>query len=241
MAYTPDQIVGDLSKAWGGNLLSAILYGSAATEEFDHKRSDFNLLLIVRDSVKAGSPATAGYFRKWSAGGNPTPLVMTADFMRRSADVFPIEWLDIHERHKVLYGKDLTGCVRVGGANYRLELERELKANLLRLQGKYRIVAGRTSAVQELITMSSSTFLALFRSFLRLLGVKPLPARGETAKVLAHRIGFDASAFTYAARLRRGERDALKADPDLWMGRYIRAIVAVISKAEKTNRRIKSR
>jgi len=241
MAHTPERIVGELRKAWGGNLLAAVLYGSRATDDFHPKRSDYNLLLVVRDSVKAGGPGTAGFFRKWTAEGNPTPLVMTAEFMRDSADAFPVEWLDIRERHRMIYGKNPVGSLRVGGANYRLELERELKSNLLRLQGKYRMAAGRAHEVRELIVMSSSTFIALFRSFLRLLGVKPLPARDETADVLARRLGFDASAFAYALRLRGAERSALRENPDLWMGRYVRAIMAVIAKVENTNRRIMSR
>ena len=241
MAYTPERITAELRKAWGGNLLSAVLYGSGATDEFDPKRSDYNLLLVVRDSVKAGGPVTGGIFRKWSAEGNPTPLVMTADFMRRSADVFPLEWLDIRERHRVLFGKDPVAGLKVGGSNYRLELERELKSNLLRLQGKYRMLAGRNHEVRELITMSSSTFIALFRACLRLLGARPLPARSGTAAALARKLGFDASPFGFAARLRNGERDALKADPDLWMGKYMRAIMAVVAKVENTNRRIAKR
>lgn len=241
MAYTPERIVAELRRAWGRNLVSAVLYGSGATDEFDPKRSDYNLLLVVGDSTRAGGPGTAGIFRKWSALGNPAPLVMTAEFMRQSADVFPMEWLDIRERHRVIYGRDLVSSVKVGGCNYRLELERELKSNLLRLQGKYRMVAGRGAEVRELIAMSSSTFIALFRSFLRLLGVKPLPARNETASVLSRKTGFDPAPFGYALRLRRGEKDANRADPDLWMGRYVRAIMAVTAKVENTNRRISKR
>jgi len=240
MPYTPESFTRELRKAWGGNLVAAVIYGSGATDEFDPKRSDYNLLLVVRDPIKAGGPATSVLFKRWSSEGNPTPLVMTADFMRRSADVFPVEWLDIRERHRVIHGKDPVASMKVGGANYRLELERELKTNLLRLQGKYRMVAGQKAEVRELITMSSSTFLALFRSFLRLLGVKPLPARGRTADALARRLGFDPSAFGYAVRLRLGDRDAAKADPEPWMGKYMRSIMEVISKIENTNRRITS-
>jgi predicted nucleotidyltransferase len=42
-------LVTRLKDAAGSNLLSVMLYGSAATEEFHPKHSDLNVLCIMRD------------------------------------------------------------------------------------------------------------------------------------------------------------------------------------------------
>ncbi len=40
------------------------------------------------------------------------PLIMTAEELRESADVFAIELLDIQHRHRTLFGEDMVSCAR---------------------------------------------------------------------------------------------------------------------------------
>jgi len=232
MAYTAESFVGKVRRSWGRNLLGAVVYGSAAGDDYDPKWSDINLLLVVKDMEASGTPATAKLFHKWTRGGNPPPMVMDPDFIRRSADTFPIEWLDMKEKHRVVFGRDPLRSVRTDRKSLRLELERELKVNLLRLQGKHRQVAGRPGEVRELMVLSSSTFLILFRACLRLLGTRPLPPKGGAAGAVATRLRVDASAFGFIDRLRAREREAREADPEPWMRRYVTCLRSVIRKVE---------
>jgi hypothetical protein len=232
MAYTAERLVRDLEGKWGRNLLSAAVYGSAAGEGFDPRWSDVNLLLVVRDMDRAGGADTRKAFRKWTAAGNPLPLVMDPDFIRRSADVFPIEWMDMKEKHRVILGRDPLKALKVGRKNLRLELERELKGNLLRLQGKYRLIAGKRAQARELMVLSWSTFQNLFRAFLRLKGTGPLPPKGSAAEALAKRLGLGTAVPSFLANLREGEGAARRADPARWIERYFGFIREVVRKAE---------
>ena len=74
MAYTAESFVGKVRRSWGRNLLGAVVYGSAAGDDYDPKWSDINLLLVVKDMEASGTPATAKLFHKWTRGGNPPPM-----------------------------------------------------------------------------------------------------------------------------------------------------------------------
>jgi hypothetical protein len=68
-----------LKDAAGSNLLSVILYGSAATNEFHEGHSDLNILCITRslgreDLARLHAPAAW-----WVKKGHPAPLFLTAD------------------------------------------------------------------------------------------------------------------------------------------------------------------
>ena len=100
-------LVTKLKDAAGSNLLSVILYGSAATEEFHEGHSDLNILCVMqslgRDDLGKLHAASAW----WAKKGHPAPLFFTLDELHHSADVFAIELLDIKAAHRILHGEDL--------------------------------------------------------------------------------------------------------------------------------------
>src|ERR1039458_8142694 len=72
-------LVTKLKDAAGSNLLSVILYGSAATEEFHEGHSDLNNLCVMqslsRDDLGKLHTASAWWVKK----GHPAPLFFTLD------------------------------------------------------------------------------------------------------------------------------------------------------------------
>ena len=55
------------------------------------------------------------------------PVFFTEDYIIRSTDVFPIEFLDMKENHVTLYGKDLFEAIAVDTKNLRFQCEQEIK------------------------------------------------------------------------------------------------------------------
>src|SRR5476649_1401832 len=101
---TLDELVTQLKAAFGDDLTSVVLYGSAAGGEHNPKRSDQNVLVIVRKVPMSAAKAISATTRAWADAGNPPPLVLTVDEWRSSADIFPMEYADILERNRVLFG-----------------------------------------------------------------------------------------------------------------------------------------
>lgn len=235
MAMTPEDYTVELAKAWGGGLRSVILYGSAASG--DHRQdSDYNLILVVDRVNPACVRAAARATVKWVREGNPAPLLMTPGFLANSADVYPLEWLDIIDHHRVLAGEDPVPGLSVSDRNLRLELERELKSSWLKLLGRYQAVAGSPSEVRELMVRSSSNFLTLFRGCLRLFGMRHMPPKAKVAAALAEHLGkevpMDSGAFAFVETLRDGKRKVSQEEIDAGMERYLAAIEAVIRRID---------
>ena len=73
--------------------------------------------------------------RRWPSG---KPLVTRCRNFRpqelaESADVFPIELLDMQQSRKVLFGADLLADMTIDMRDYRMQLERDLKTRYLLL------------------------------------------------------------------------------------------------------------
>src|SRR5687768_2360874 len=133
---TVDQLVSQLQSVYGPTLRSVILYGSAVGGEHIARRSDYNVLVVL-DSVPLDRlPAIGAVLRSWGESGNPPPMIFTSGEWRASADVFPMEYSDILERHRVLYGEDVTEGISVSRPDLRLQVEQQALGKLLHLRSE---------------------------------------------------------------------------------------------------------
>src|SRR5512147_1071973 len=134
MAMTLDNLVDQLKTAYGPTLQSVILYGSAVAGEHIAKKSDYNVLVVL-DAVPLDRLAAVGaILRSWAEAGNPAPMMFTSAEWRSSSDVFPMEYADILERHRVLHGADVTEGVTVSRVDLRLQTEQQALGKLLHLR-----------------------------------------------------------------------------------------------------------
>src|SRR6476661_1532625 len=122
---TLDELVTQLRAAYGTRLNSVVLYGSAATGEHIPKRSDYNVLLLLKAIDASALASASAVARAWSDAGNPPPMTMTVDEWRGSADVFPMEYADILDRHRVLYGTPPFDGMSVSMRDLRMQLEHQ--------------------------------------------------------------------------------------------------------------------
>lgn len=201
---TLDELVSQLRAAFGIELRAVVLYGSAASGEHVAKRSDYNVLVLV-DSLSADRLSAAGAAsRAWSGAGNPPPLTLTTQEWHSSSDIFPMEYADVLERHRVLYGT-LPTDVRVDAEHLRLELEHEAMGTLLQLRRGALAAGGDGRAQLELLEDSASTIMVILRSVLRLKGETPPGTAAGIVERVAAASGIDASPFLAVVRHRRGE------------------------------------
>ena len=108
------------------DLVSVVLYGSAARGEYEKASSDLNVLIVVKDLSPATLKVLSGPITKWVRGGQPSPRLLAPSIIRDSADVFPIEFLDLRAAHQVLYGADPFENLDIHMHHLRIQCEREL-------------------------------------------------------------------------------------------------------------------
>src|SRR6266849_657240 len=120
------ELVDRLRQAQQDRLLSVILYGSAATGDHHAEFSDLNVLCVLTQITPVELAACEPVF-KWWRDGNPAPLLMSEEEVRTSTDCFPIEFHDMQERRRVLFGKDVIEGLAIDKTFYRAQVELDLR------------------------------------------------------------------------------------------------------------------
>jgi predicted nucleotidyltransferase len=202
---TLEELVAQLDKAYGSDLRAVVLYGSAAAGEMIPKRSDYNVLVIVDRLGVAELRAAAAATRAWGDAGNPPPMTLTTDEWRRSADIFPMEYADILERHRVLKGEPPFAGIAVDPEHLRLELEQQAMGKLLQLRRGVLDAGNDGRRARELLEASLSTMMILFRAVLRLHRETPSTDYQALSQAVARHAGFDPEPFARVVRHVRGE------------------------------------
>ena len=227
-AMTLDALVGQLKQAYGSNLEAVVLYGSAAAGQHVAKRSDYNVLVIVRTLGLEQLRAASAVARAWSEAGNPAPMTMTEAEWRRSADIFPMEYADILERHRVLHGTPPFDGVTVSPRHLRLELEQQAMGKLLHLRQGVLASGGDGKLQLELLEASLSTFMIIFRAVARLHGESPSTDYEALSDATARRVGFDATPFVRVARHVRGTSKLTSSEVPQILAAYVTGVEQLV-------------
>jgi hypothetical protein len=229
----PDEFVEQLQQVIPGRLQSAVLYGSAAAGEFVPGTSNYNVLLVVDRLGMAELNALSEMTVQWAKEGNRPPLLFTRKELLASADVFPIELLDIRQSYRVLFGTYPLADLAIRPEHLRLQLERELKEKLLALRERYVLAAGKPARVLDLLASSVVGFLVLFRAALRLFQ-EDVPARKVDAlRLLTQHIAFDPRPLLEVDQLKHGRRDPQHVVPEVLFESFLTAIEQIIDAVDR--------
>jgi hypothetical protein len=185
-------------------------------------------VLIVLDRLgMAELKALAAPTKAWVKGGNHPPNVFTLDGLQKSAQVFPIELLDIRDAHKILFGDDVLRQVEVNDAHLRTQIAHELNGKLIQLRAQFLLTEARSKAVLELMTATVSKFLILFRAVLRLYQ-KEVPAKKlDALQALGQHINLDREAIVTIHELKEGSTKPRDVQAEALFERYLRAVETV--------------
>lgn len=227
------ELIERLKKAYGDRLVSVILYGSAAAGEYTAGFSDLNIFCVLSrlglDELEAADPI----FRWWRDKGNPAPLLMSAEEVRTSTDCFPIEFHDIKERHRVLWGEDVVSGLEIDDSFYRAQVEFELRAKLLRLRQKGAAVLQDRELLLRLLADSVSTFCVLTRHAVRLHEAEASFAKREIVARAGELFGMDPAPFYSLLDLRQGKVKPKELEPRRLFEQYLAAIGSVVNAVDK--------
>jgi len=184
-------------------LVAVILYGSAASDDFLKGSSNVNVAVVLNDTgldniKKAHKVLNNNRFQSFRA------YFFTEDYIKRSCDVFPIEFLDMKENYIILHGADILKDLRIDAKNLRFQCEQELKEKLLNLRKLYAENAANERALRKILFGAVSPVLHLVRNVVRLKGVEPAYAKEELLPQAAAALGIDTSSFARVLKAKSG-------------------------------------
>jgi hypothetical protein len=226
---TLDELVSQLSAAYGSALRSIVLYGSAAAGEHNPKKSDYNVLVIVDALDTARLTAASAASRAWAESGNPAPLTLTTAEWRGSSDIFPMEYADILERHRVLFGDPPFADIHVDLKDLRLQLEQEAMGKLIKLRQGLLAAGNEGQRQVELLAASASAIMIIFRSVLRMHGATPPKDNVALAEATASQAGFNAAPFARVVRHVRGESPIKPSEAGDVLAAYLRGMEQLVT------------
>ncbi len=162
------QITEQARLIFGTDLVSVALYGSAAGEDFVPGRSDLNFAIVLERLTHTHLKALHQHLPNWHKMRVATPLLLDRKFLARARDVFPMEFHDIKEQHRVLYGEEVFATLAIDSRHLRYQAEHEARGKLLRLRALYAEVGADRKRLEALMLDSAKTFVIIMRNVIRL-------------------------------------------------------------------------
>lgn len=180
-----------LKNIYGDGLISVILYGSAASGEYAGRHSNINLAIILGDTSLSSIRKAAQFINK-NKFLLINPMFFTEDYIKKSTDVFPIEYLDIKENHAVLYGKDVFKDINIDIRNLRFQCEQELKSKILNIKKLY-LRTKNKFFLKNILFKSLTSSIHILRNLVRLEGKAPSYKKEDVLDEISREFSADVS------------------------------------------------
>lgn len=165
----------EIKKIFGDNLVSVILFGSAVRGDFVKGKSDINLLIVRKKRNSNEMLKLHKIYKKLKRRINlAVPLLLTENEIKRSTDVFPMEYRDIKDFHIVLKGKDVFKNLKIEDRFLRLELESQIKGKLILLRESFIQSLNNKRILKNILLNSIPAITVILRNVF-ILNKKPVP------------------------------------------------------------------
>ncbi len=220
--------------ALGAEFLAAYLHGSVLTQGFDERRSRVNVLLVTRSLNLDVLDAVRQKLPEDRKPPHFTPLFLTQRQIEKSLDVFPIEWIDIKERHLLIEGHDVLGGYEVPRSNLRLQLEQELREKLIALRQAYLANAKHPDLLEKVLSAAASSFATLCRTLLRLRGESPPAHTPQVIERVADVFGLQAEGLLAAHLVRHAEHHHKGAELLALYRRFLVEVERLVNAVDET-------
>jgi len=114
-----------LTEHFAAQLLAVELVGPALDDPASDRIPDTVVVLAGDDLGKLRQFSRLG--RGLARAGVSAPLVLTPELIATSLDAFPLEFIDMQARHRLVHGQDYLSSLQFAAADVRLQCERDLK------------------------------------------------------------------------------------------------------------------
>jgi predicted nucleotidyltransferase len=206
---TPEEIIPEFTEAYqrifGNDLISIVLYGSGARGAYIRRRSDLNFLICLTEEGIKELDKAFKLVASWRRRRVTTPLFMTVEYITASLDAFPLEFLNIKQHYRVVWGKDPLKGIKINRKQLRLQVEREVKGKLLQLRGAYLTSRGWGINLTALASQSLIALVSIFQGILYLRDKEIPSQRVEVITAAAAETGLAAEPFVRLWEAKEGK------------------------------------
>jgi hypothetical protein len=239
MPFDPDdriqleRFVADLEDSHEASLLAVVLTGDAATADYQPRKTPLTVIVVLSEVTPDALRAMRPNLRRWRRRRIPTPMVMDPRYIESSLDVFPLEFLDIQTRHRLIHGeRDPFSKLPIDLPHLRSEVEEQLRGKLLHLWSAYLETEGSEKSLRALLVETPPGFEIALRGLLALAPDTPESdalATGEgVIRAVEQRFDVTLPTFERLEEIRLGRRALANDSLDEVFDAYVDEVRALV-------------
>ncbi len=159
-----DALARDLERVFGARFESLVAYAAHEGDDTVHS------LALVEGLTFQDLAACLPLADMWHRRELAVPLMLSRGELRRTLDIFPLEYAAIIATHTVVRGSNPFDGMRVDADDLRRACEAQAKSHLIHLREAFLESHGDGTAIARLIARSAAPFRALLTNIARLPG-----------------------------------------------------------------------
>jgi predicted nucleotidyltransferase len=167
------------------NVTAMLVYGSAAGVNYVEGASNINLAVIVKELDLHVLDQALDFVKRGRKLKIAPPLFLTKEYILNSLDVFPIEFSEIKQRHKLIFGEDVFSSLDIPRKDVKLLCEQQIKGKLLHLRQAYLECGGNPFVLKKALTAVFVDLVPVFRQIILLKGGEPVEHKEGMLRQLA--------------------------------------------------------
>lgn len=162
------------------SFLGAFAYGDCMEDFFQPKSQPFDIGLVFESVNPRDLPDLTSTIKAFTSSNARLGFLFTPDKIRTAADTFPLEFLNISQRHQVLIGNSPLQNFIPSHLALRHQCERELRGLLMHLHREYVLHSGNAKELGTLLSRTIPRFQPIFRGIYWLLNNAHYPKDSAT-------------------------------------------------------------
>jgi len=178
-------------KAYPKRVDSIAIYGSLARGDYREGISDINLAMVIADTGFSSLKPVIKVIDKFRKKRVTVPLLFTLNYIHKSLDSFPMEFLELKENHITIYGNDIFSTLEIDTSNLRLQVEQVLKGRLLRIRQWYLEKGLRKKELRKVMEFGLKDVFPALRNLIRLKQGSVPQGKDEVVKELENVLGMN--------------------------------------------------
>jgi hypothetical protein len=187
-------------KAFGANLRSVVLYGSAAEGRL-RATSDVNLIVVLRAFDAAQASALREPLRVAQAAIALRPMFLLESEIAQAADAFAQKFDDIAHRRIRLFGDDPFAALQISPEALRRRLRQTLLNLSLRLRAGYVARSLREEQAALMVAEAAGPLRSAAAALLELQG-RPAASPKAALEMLAQELGESPQTLAHISQIR---------------------------------------
>jgi hypothetical protein len=207
----------DLEEVFGARLRSLVAYPGSHRDGSVHSCAIVDGLAF-QDLVKC-----LPFTDRWHHRRVAVPLMLSAQELARTVDIFPLEYSTIVADHAVVRGVDPFAAVTIAAEDVRRATEAQAKSHLIHLREAYLESRGEPTRIAQLVAASAAPLRALLANIARLTdGANGTPPDDGLAAMAERTMGV-ASSVIREVLASSAAGPSTVTDPSHLLSRYIEA------------------